>query len=807
MNQTKKFFTGFKKSMRCEFNTYNRSNIRYNYPSFQAKPIKVNWNSDIGQKLENTIRWVTSYAIAAITMYKSTKDRSEYDEELIKEMDAYENEVFDEDSEVEKTKSYLEEFYKTTGDSEILDKHAYLLRDAYINRELLKGGFSELSDYELCNTLLNDPVVVALGLFGKGTLESAFNLDLTGFENLCKDVSKFTQSISRNNLELLREKINPETSLKYRNLEEKVTKDKRKINQLLGKENLAKRKELTKQIDVLKTDKSNNKEVKELKKQIQNLYVNCENANQIKDLMQEINETQRNMKEILKGKVNLSPQEIINKVWTIAAITQSPYYTKRVVINENVLGEYQKVLETLGKQTDGDTYSVEKTSYAQMLNNLNDDEFYIILKNRKLNKDVKELIELIQEPSAENDKLWKKNIDKKIYEKAGLSYIEKYANVLNLADCKYLNELIMSDNEFWSIFPEFIYAMENNLAAGDKNIDEALDNLIHNNQTKKIYEERGIDYYKWSRYDKNSFLSDTVTVTAKDAKQKAVENMLSDLAMLYCAEQIPTEERNDIFGDLSELGVSADLDGEYLTIGIDGRQIQFEELTPIISIIKNILNTSPFWNNEADDAATEKMRDLFYNHFMLQRKQEIVCAKQLKESEVVDIKVQKVDMSDLKHSLCLGNHSHCCTALGSQANEWSAIAYIINRCISAIEVLANGEAVGNTMMYLADVNGELSLVLDDIELQTKFQNNDKIRDIIIKYAKQVCKEIGKPDIPVYTGPGMNKVDLSEFPLEENCEMVIVGRSPDESIGVYLDFDNDEHALDGTAEHCNLYRIA
>ena len=163
-------------------------------------------------------------------------------------------------------------------------------------------------------------------------------------------------------------------------------------------------------------------------------------------------------------------------------------------------------------------------------------------------------------------------------------------------------------------------------------------------------------------------------------------------------------------------------------------------------------------------------------------------------------------MSDIKYSLCLGNHAHCCTALGSQSNEWSAPSYILNRCISAIEVLANEEPAGNTMIYLADVNGELSLVLDDIELQTKFQNNDKIRDMIIKYAQQICKEIGKPDIPIYAGPGMQKVDFSEYPVVNNATMVILGKTAEEA-GVYLDFDNDYHEIDNIEEITNLYRVA
>ena len=341
-------------------------------------------------------------------------------------------------------------------------------------------------------------------------------------------------------------------------------------------------------------------------------------------------------------------------------------------------------------------------------------------------------------------------------------------------------------------------------------IDSGLDNFLNNFRTKEIFESREIDYYKWSRWNKDSYISDKVTITAEDAKNKAVKNMVFDLATLYYSEAIPEEERDKIFDVLDQLGVYVVEKDNNIEVGMDDegtlRGIVYDDLTPIISIIKCILNAEPFWVTGSENETTDKIRDMFYNHFMLQRKQEIACTKNLKESEEVDIKVQKVNMSDIKHSLCLGNYSHCCTALGSQSNEWSAITYIMNRCISAIEVLANDEPVGNTMMYLADVNGELSLVLDDIELQTKYQNNNKIRDMIIKYAKQLCKEIGKPDIPIYTGPGMQKVDLSEFPLLENNEMVIIGESPENSTGIYLDFDNGEHFIDGTTEICNLYRI-
>ena len=792
--------------MKVDFYTYNQPNIKYQTPNFAAKPIKVNWNSDAGQRIEKALVWLASISAASVAYYTASEDKSKFDEETIEEMKNFSEADADEEVVVSKLKSNLETSYRGTNDNNIVDKHANLIRDAYYNRDLLKGGFSELSDYELARALVGEDIVTALGLLGKGTLEAAFNLDISGFENLCNDILDFTETISRNNLELLREKINPETSLKYRNLDEEVKKDKRKINQLLGKENFAKRNELQEQINILKTDKSNNKEIKELKKQIQNLYKNCENSEQIKDLMQKINEKQLKMKEILKGKVNLPPQEIINKVWTIAAISQSPYYTKEVLVPKDIINQNLEMIENLGEKTDRGTYLFNKIDYARFIDT-QDFKSLAIVDKRKLNKDMKELIELIQEPSEENDKAWKKNIDKKLYEKAGLQYIENYANLLNLSDCKYLNELIMSDNNFWTIFPEFLYILGISITEDNLNIDDGLDNFVNNYETKSLFEERNIDYYKWSRFDENSYISDKVTITAEDAREKAVKNMGADLYTLYTSESIPQEERDQIFDALEQIGFHVIKEGENIGFSMDGEGTLYDLLPDIMTIIKYILNTNLFWVTENENKETDKIRDTLYNHFINQRKQEIDCVRHLKESETVDIKVQKVNMSDIKYSLCLGNHSHCCTGLGSQINEWSAITYIMNRCISAIEVLANGEPVGNTMMYLADVNRELSLVLDDIELQTKFQNNEKIKDMIIKYAKQVCSEIGKPDIPIYAGPGMHKIDMSDFPLQIDNTMTIIGKTSEDAAGIYLDFDCDEHFVDGRTEICNLYRIA
>ena len=783
--------------MKVDFYTY-QPQVKYQTPNFKAKPIKVNWNSDTGKKLEKILAWMGAMAAAGIAIYKKDRDAINLDDEEKEIMDSYLD--FNEETALKEAKAIMEYCYSKTKDENIPDKHLQLYRNAIKNRHLLKGGYSELGDYELTYTLMSTPVINSLNLLGKGVLESAFNLDFQGFENFCYAINDLQKYISKPNLELLKKKINPESSEEYLNLEESVKKNKRKIGKLLGRENTQKRKELLEQIEILKNDKNNIKQIKELKKQVQDLYKNCENSAKISDLMNEINELQRKKKELISQKINLSPQEIINKVWTIASISKSPNYnTNKVILDEYSFNEKIKKLAAKGMPVE-ENYTLDKYEALDILGE-DDYNLFVVKNKKKLNKDTRELINLIQPSSPENDKVWKDNINKKLYEYSELIYNKEYADKIDLANCKYLNELIISDSDFWTYMTALLEAVATyhlNIPGGTN--ADALDDFDNNIETKQRFEKAGIDYDKWVQSDENSYVESTVTIKAEDAKLKAVKNMCDELTS-STFKKIPAKERKSMMKALGEIGITINKN----KVKINGRDVEFDDLDSIMSVIKTELNNNQFWLVENTDETVDKARDTVYCHFMLQRKQEIDCAKRLKDREDVDIKVQKVDMSDIKHSISLGNDAHCCTALGSQSNEWSAPAYIINRCIGAIEVLANGEAVGNTMMYLAYVNDELSLVLDDIELQTKYQNNEKIKNMIIEYAEKLCTEIGKPNIHIYAGPGMQKVDMSDYPLI-NVNMEIIGKTA-ENIGVYLDFDNDIHDVGDITEKLELYKIA
>ncbi len=786
--------------MKVDFYTYNTSPQTAKIPNFMARPIRVNWNSDSGKAMLEVMAWMASVGAAGIVYAKNHKES--LDEDELQELQNYKEEDCTEEALLENSILVFDELYSKSKDPKIMDKHLQLLKDAFAQRNLLRGGYSDLTDYELARTVLDVPTIDALSLVGQGNLKYTFSLDYVGFKNFCKNISNFIKTVSNKNLERLKKKINPEVSNEYRNLEEDVKKDKKQIGKLLGKDNITKREKLLSKIEALKGDKSNSVKIKELRSEIQNLYRTGENASAISQLMQAINDKQRKMRELINQKVKLSPQEIINKVWTIASIIKSPHYrTNHVFLPDDIKGVIEQS-GTYQHQQDG-TFLMQGSDLEDLLGN--DVQMYYEKNSRKLNKDVKEMIELINSSSPENNKAWIDNINKKIYERAGLTYNKQCADWLDLANCKYINELIVSDEDFWNTMSALLEVLtEYHYTFPNMSMADILDDFVCNDETKKLFKENEINYKKWVGEDKNSYVKGSVTIRAEDAKKKAVKNMMDDLLLLYQTSAIPQKEKDIMFKALKAIGVKIWQQEWFKYPIINDRVIEFSDLDSIMSAIKNELNTNTFWSVESNNQVTDKMRDTLYCHFMLQRKQEIDCAKRLKDKEKVDIKVQKVNMADIKHSIGLGNDSHCCTALGSQSNEWSAPSYIVTRAIGAIEVLANDEAVGNTMMYFAKVNGELSLVLDDIELQTKYQNNDKIKDMIIKYAQKVCKEVGQPNVHIYAGPGMQKVDISKYELIDS-EMEIIGRLSDGWF-VYLDFDNDAHELNGAIEKTKLYRI-
>lgn len=538
----------------------------------------------------------------------------------------------------------------------------------------------------------------------------------------------------------------------------------------------------------------------------------------------------------LQARINgksLEPQEKIAKIRTLGAILSNGYVSKEtqqyyinlIKPNKPSKDEIQqaKAIWANPKAKFDDklnefceTFGIEKDNKKVI-------EFFnkraqTNAKGYKILNGVKEselakLLE-IEVVRKRNEHEWNTAIDKKVYEEIGVTYTPELSRRLNLADNKYLSTFFHANRGFKENFGEMVdHIVEN----PDKSIREIFDELPQNIETQRQFEKYGIDYDKWVDADKDSYLVVEVEASAEKSRQAAIANVEADLNDPDF-KKIPKEETDKIFKALEEIGVTTqtkkepryDEDGfirgydEVTRLYFDGKPITFNKLEKALSTIKHVINENDFWTKTHSDSKIDQARTTIYNHIMKLRDAEVDAASNLKDNEVATLEVHKTDMNDISHSLFLGNHAGCCTAVGSSiGNDYAAPRYIMDKCISAIEVMDGKEFVGNTMCYFAEVDGKLALVLDNIEMSAKYQNNDQIRDVFMDYAKQLCEEVGKPDLPIYAGPYRHKFNMSPYPMDSH-DLKIIGSTDGED--TYIDFAG-RYVIDGEkVSRTNLYKI-
>ena len=671
-------------------------------------------------------------------------------------------------------KARVKEYARAKNDN-IVETHAELQQSALKNKDLLKTGLDDITDSDILQVMESTEAIRTIDTIGLGNTEAAFPLMIDEFETFTRDIANLNQKLSPENRELLAQKLTPEFSQKFSDLNDEITSLKKQMNAAVGKENLAKIKEIQSQrakIDeqIKQLKQSENAETPEVKAQIKNLqkqskvlggqaqaiYYQGENAKQVQALMKEISTKSKELKNFVQEKTNLSPQDVVAKTRVLAAMaTDSPQ------------------------------------------------------------EEIAQFISMIKPSSPEADLAWNTAVNRKIFQDLKVEYDDVLAEKLDLVNCKYLGQMYVSSDAFFSNMRKLVTTIKEN---PNLTVEQALDNLPQNIETKRQYKELGIDYDKWTKVDKNSYTSVELKLNAEEAKQKAIHNLEEDLNDdLF--KRIPDEVKEPIFERLQkELGITFEKsqkdnwvgDGfdagstEYYRLMKNGKPIEFEDMNGIVSTIKEEILKNDFWTKKQYDPQLEDARGTMYTHLIKMRTQEVDNARTLKDGETANIEVRKTDMYDIKKAIGLGNDAQCCTALGRNFNEWSAPTYITNKCIGAIELTDKGAFVGNTMTYIAYVDGKPALVLDNIELKTKYQNNDKIRDTFIEYAKKLCEEIGQPDLPIYAGPNRHKLDMSIYPKSEHS-MEPIGSSGDEY--VYIDYDAGRHQVGkGGATRIKMYKI-
>ena len=437
-------------------------------------------------------------------------------------------------------------------------------------------------------------------------------------------------------------------------------------------------------------------------------------------------------------------------------------------------------------------------------------------------KDVDKFLGLIQKSTPENEKIWRDEVNKYIFKVMGFEFDQNLSDRLNLCESKYIGEILSSSDKFKKGFKDLLQLIKDN---PDKANKEIFDALPQNKKTKEMFEKLGINYEKYGAVDENLNVNIEIKTSVEKARKSAIESLENDFNdAAFMA--LPQEERDKIYDALKNTEINNKekfnvelkeveepvYDSNGITIGKknvqrlyrNGESITLKEAKKVVQIVRNVMNANDFWTIKSQDETMNSYRETMYTHFTKDRVNQIDTTLDLKEDKITNLTIRKTDMNDVVHSLFLGNHGACCTSVGTGCNQFSAPTYIKNKMVSAIEVVEGDNFVGNTMCYIAEVDGKPSLILDNIELKSEFHNNDALRDAIFEYAERFCKEIGKPDMPIYAGPFRHKVEMKGFPQKVH-DIKIVGATGDDEI--YLDYITQGRKVSGNeTDRVNLYEI-
>ena len=216
---------------------------------------------------------------------------------------------------------------------------------------------------------------------------------------------------------------------------------------------------------------------------------------------------------------------------------------------------------------------------------------------------------------------------------------------------------------------------------------------------------------------------------------------------------------------------------------------------PDIKLLYNKFKNNNYWQG-LDNKIME-----FEDHINIHKKniEALIHAKEQTERYCVRL----WDNDDIGRNLFFGNHVGCCTSIGG-GNGFAASQHLMNSFVNGIEIVdRNGNSMGNSMCYFADVDGQLTFIIDSFEANGKLGAAPEVTDAIIEYAKQVCKRMGRADAKIMFGPNYNKLNFERCNKTECHSIQIIGVAPGET---YIDAIGGHENINKLHTGCDMYEI-
>ena len=129
-------------------------------------------------------------------------------------------------------------------------------------------------------------------------------------------------------------------------------------------------------------------------------------------------------------------------------------------------------------------------------------------------------MDLIKEPTKENEAAWKNEVNKYIFTSLGFEFDKSVSDRLNFGKSLYISEILSGNDDFKENFKEILQLLKDNPT---KDIKDIFDELPQNKATKEMFEKIGINYNKYCSVDENLNVDITVTTSADKAKKSAIE--------------------------------------------------------------------------------------------------------------------------------------------------------------------------------------------------------------------------------------------------------------------------------------------
>lgn len=287
-----------------------------------------------------------------------------------------------------------------------------------------------------------------------------------------------------------------------------------------------------------------------------------------------------------------------------------------------------------------------------------------------------------------------------------------------------------------------------------------LEQIKANLDTKRQMQEQGIDFEKWNSFNPELKSEDFSVEADPETEYKNIRYNLINIFQDELFEKINPAETDKLKAFLSERG--------YVLwnnkIFKDRKELEDKQIETFVSLVKDYTATNEYWKSVTNNNELSEDEILGIAGFKDHLNGIAIRIEQVKASRTVNnIHFRLTDDSDIGRNIFFGNHVSCCNSVDSTYAGYSAPMHLLNAYNRGLELVDQfGNSYGNSLCFFAMIDGKLTFVIDSFEANGKLGSNPLVTDELIKFAKKVCKEVGRSDAQVMIGPNYNNIDKTRL---------------------------------------------